>query len=42
VPVVAVDFGYSVEPVTAFAPDIIISHFDELPGALENLRARVS
>lgn len=42
VPVVAVDFGYSVEPVTAFAPDIIISHFDELPGALENLRARAS
>lgn len=42
VPVVAVDFGYSVEPVTTFAPDIVISHFDELPGALENLRARAS
>lgn len=42
VPVVAVNFGYSVEPVTTFAPDIIISHFDELPAALANLRARVS
>lgn len=42
VPVVAVNFGYSVEPVTTFAPDIIISHFDELPAALANLRARAS
>ncbi len=42
VPVVAVDFGYSVEPVTAFAPDIVISHFDELPAAIADLRARAS
>lgn len=30
VPVVAVDFGYTDEPVSTFAPDIVISHFDEL------------
>jgi len=29
-PVVAVDFGYSDPPVATFAPDRLISHFDEL------------
>jgi phosphoglycolate phosphatase len=29
-PVVAVDFGYSDPPVSAFAPDRLISHYDEL------------
>jgi phosphoglycolate phosphatase len=29
-PVVAVDFGYSEPPVKAFAPDRVISHYDEL------------
>jgi phosphoglycolate phosphatase len=33
VPVIAVDFGYSVEAVASFAPDAVISHFDELAGA---------
>ncbi|WP_363346251.1 HAD family hydrolase [Methylocystis echinoides] len=29
-PVVAVDFGYTDTPVAAFAPDRVISHFDDL------------
>jgi len=40
VPVVAVDFGYSVEPVQRFSPDVIISHYDELAGAIANLQSR--
>lgn len=36
-PVIAVDFGYSVEPVASFAPDVIISHYRELPAALRRL-----
>ena len=39
IPVVAVNFGYSVEPVSSFAPDVIISHYDELPGAISSLTA---
>lgn len=38
VPVVAVDFGYTDQPVGAFKPDRIISHFDELWDAVEALR----
>jgi phosphoglycolate phosphatase len=34
IPVVAVDFGYSESPVTEFAPDRVISHFAQLPGAV--------
>lgn len=30
IPVVAVDFGYSPQPVHTFAPDRVISHFDAL------------
>lgn len=37
VPVVAVDFGYSLEPVRTFAPDAVISHFDELRPAIDRL-----
>ncbi|HEY8063802.1 MAG TPA: HAD-IA family hydrolase [Methylosinus sp.] len=39
VPVVAVDFGYTETPVSAFAPDRVISHFDELWGAVASLGA---
>ncbi len=35
VPVVAVDFGYSPQAVARFQPDVLISHFDELVGAVE-------
>lgn len=37
IPVVAVDFGYSVEPVSAFAPNAVISHYDDLAAALGKL-----
>lgn len=38
VPIVAVDFGYSVEPVATFAPDAVISHYDDLADAIAQLR----
>ena len=37
VPVVAVDFGYTDVPVSELGPDRVISHFDELRGALAGL-----
>ncbi|MEP3436429.1 MAG: phosphoglycolate phosphatase, partial [Hoeflea sp.] len=37
-PVIAVDFGYTPVPVTELGPDKVISHFDELAGALEEVR----
>jgi phosphoglycolate phosphatase len=37
IPVIAVNFGYSVEPVSSFAPDIIIGHYDELHQAISQL-----
>ncbi len=37
IPVVAVDFGYSMEPVQSFAPDIVISHFNQLHDAVARL-----
>lgn len=40
VPVVAVDFGYSVEPVAVFKPDIVIGHYAELSGAIATLQNR--
>lgn len=40
VPVVAVDFGYTPVPVTELGPDIVISHFAELAGAVAQLRSR--
>lgn len=36
-PVIAVDFGYSIAPVASFLPDIVISHYRELPDALKKL-----
>jgi phosphoglycolate phosphatase len=30
-PVIAVDFGYSEQPVADYAPDRLISHFSQLP-----------
>lgn len=38
VPVVAVDFGYTETPVETFAPDLVISHFDDLWEAVAALR----
>jgi phosphoglycolate phosphatase len=37
VPVVAVDFGYTEVPVVDLAPDRVISHFDALPAAIDEL-----
>jgi len=34
IPVIAVDFGYSERPVSEFAPDHIISHFEQLPASV--------
>ena len=35
IPVVAVDFGYTDVPVRLLGPDVVISHFSELPKAVE-------
>ena len=37
IPVVAVDFGYTDQHVSAFAPDIVISHFDQLWDAVSKI-----
>lgn len=37
VPIIAVNFGYTSEPVEALKPDRVIGHFDELWGAVEGL-----
>ena len=37
VPVIAVDFGYTEIPVAELAPDQIISHFNQFPGAIHSL-----
>lgn len=37
IPVIAVDFGYTDTPVTALAPDRVISHFDGLVEAVASL-----
>jgi phosphoglycolate phosphatase len=37
IPVVAVDFGYSEQPIATFEPDRIISHFDDLWDAVAAL-----
>ncbi len=39
IPVIAVNFGYSVEPVGTFGPDAVISHYDELHSAISRLTA---
>jgi phosphoglycolate phosphatase len=41
IPVVAVDFGYTEQPIETFAPDRIISHFDQLWDAVAGLRMPV-
>jgi phosphoglycolate phosphatase len=37
VPVIAVPFGYTPKPVSEFAPDALISHFDEAYAAIARL-----
>lgn len=38
VPVIAVNFGYSKEPIESLAPDRVIGHYDELWNAVAALR----
>ncbi|WP_342642767.1 phosphoglycolate phosphatase [Rhodoligotrophos ferricapiens] len=40
VPVIAVSFGYTPEPVASFAPDLIIDSYDELEQAVRHLLER--
>jgi phosphoglycolate phosphatase len=37
IPVIAVDFGYSAEPIASFAPDATISRYADLMPAIEQL-----
>ena len=39
IPVIAVDFGYTPIPVTELGPDRVISHFNELQAAIDDVRA---
>ena len=39
VPVIAVSFGYSTDPMASYGPDAIIDDFRELPRALATLEA---
>ncbi len=40
IPVVAVDFGYATEPVGTYAPDAVISHYDDLARAIAPMIAK--
>lgn len=37
IPVIAVDFGYTLVPVSELSPDKVISHFDQLDAAIKSL-----
>jgi phosphoglycolate phosphatase len=37
IPVIALDFGYSTEPVHTYLPDAIVSHYDDLVETLNTL-----
>lgn len=38
VPVIGVTFGYTDQPISAYTPDRVIAHYDELWGAVEALQ----
>ncbi len=40
IPVVAVDFGYTDKPVAELGPDRVVSHFDDIDGAIDALLNR--
>jgi phosphoglycolate phosphatase len=40
IPVVAVDFGYTDQHVSAFGPDSVISHFDQLAAEIAQLESQ--
>jgi len=37
IPVIAVPFGYTDQPVETYGPDRVIAHFDALPDAVDAL-----
>lgn len=41
-PVIGVTFGYTDEPIETFAPDVVISHFDQLWDAVLRLRPELA
>jgi len=40
VPIIGVTFGYSDKPMAALAPDVVISHYDQLLPAIASLAQR--
>lgn len=42
IPVIGVTFGYTEIPIVDLKPDIVIGHMRELPGAVDNLFARLT
>lgn len=40
VPIIAVTFGYTAQPVTDFDPEAVIEHYDALEAAVERLASR--
>lgn len=42
IPVVAVEFGYSAQPVSSFAPDATIAHYDDLAAAIRRLTLKAA
>jgi phosphoglycolate phosphatase len=41
IPVIAVDFGYSEEPIATFGPDRVISDYAQLPAEIGAITARI-
>lgn len=41
IPVVAVDFGYTEIPVSELGPDVVVSHYDEMVDAIEQIAPHV-
>jgi len=42
VPVIGVTFGYTDAPIESFAPDVVISHFDQLWEAVRRLKPEIA
>jgi phosphoglycolate phosphatase len=40
IPIIAVDFGYSAEPIASFGPDTVIGHYCDLPAAAKDLMTK--
>ncbi|MGI9385913.1 MAG: phosphoglycolate phosphatase [Methyloligellaceae bacterium] len=41
IPVIAVNFGYTIEPVESFEPDVIIGHYDDLIDHIDAMLAHM-